>query len=355
MSDADEYDQGGYVMRLSMEAIKPENIVSGRCFLCGGVATLGKGEHVFPRWLQKRYGLWDQSLTLLNGTHYFYRNLRIPACKDCNTRVLGKTEACVSKMDEKSVSNWSIADSYEIGRWLAKILLGILFKETSLLRDRSSPELGTILCPSVMSEMMLLHLLVQSWRKLILFETIHAKHPFTLYVYEIEEDDEFSRFNFSTNIVGKSLCIRFGSLGFAFVADGGLQHDISELGPYDLAFQRLHPIQFDELAARIHYKSTLRDATHLYVHVEDDTSLRFIQIKVIPYSENKLDNGDGQVFREWSNFELAGAFRVYGFPGWEYLLDENREAVYTLLVDSQGKKLNLSEAISQASREISLD
>jgi hypothetical protein len=214
-------------------------------------------------------------------------------------------------------------------------------KEAKLLRDRSSPELGTILPPEDVDEFLLMHLMVQSWRKVIRFKSLHAAHPFTLFVYEIESDKDFSNFNLSTNILGKSLCIRFGDLGFAFVADGGLQHEMAELGPYDLGFKKLHPVQFDELAARVHYKSSLRNATHLYVHYETPETFEFNQVELTPYNKIKLPDGSDPVFLEWSSIELALAFEHYGVPGSNLLIDQNGEASLTFLVDENGVKRHL--------------
>lgn len=336
-----EGNQSDYVMNLTRRALDPENIASGCCFLCGGPPTKGKGEHVFPRWLQKRFDLWDQKLTLLNGTRIPYRDIRVPACEDCNSQVLGKTETYVARLQGSAVSDWSLSHSFEVGRWLSKILIGILIKEASLLHDRSSPELGMIFPPEGIDELVLMHLLVQSWRKIIRFRSLHAAHPFTLYVYQIEKDDNFSDFNLSTNLLGKSLCIRFGDLGFAFVSDGGLQHEMAELGPYALGFQNLHPVQFDELAARVHYKSALRDATHFYVHSENPERFDFNQVKVIPYTSKKLEDGSDRIFREWSLSELAFVLKNYRVHGWKYLIDDTGEATYTFLLGENGTKKEL--------------
>jgi len=195
--------------------------------------------------------------------------------------------------------------------------------------------------PEGLDELLLMHLLVQSWRKAIRFTSLHTVHPFTLYVYQIEQDPDFSQFNLSTNIFGKSLCIRFGDLGFAFVADGGLQHEIGELGPYDLAYKKLHPVQFDGLAARVHYKAALRDATHFYIHIESPESFDFNQVKVTPYTSEQFEDGSARIFREWSLTELATVFELYGVPGWRHLVDEKGEASYTFLVDQFGAKRNI--------------
>jgi len=334
----DDTDQSNYVLRLSEDALKPANIVAGRCFLCGGDATKGKGEHVIPRWLQKRYGLGYRTLGLLNGSSIQYRNLRVPACVKCNTSILGRTETYISGLTGGDLSSWTPTHSFEVGRWLSKVLIGLLTKQARLLFDRSDPSRGTIFPAEELDEFFLLHLLVQSWRKKFSFNTLHTIHPFTLYVYGIEGDENYEEFDFSTNLKGKSICLRFGGLGFAFVGDGGLQHHASDLGPFDLAFQKLHPVQFDELSARIHYRSMLRDATHSYINSETLTDFRFEQVSVVPYESEKLEGGADRVFGSWSNTEFAKALEAYQVPNWRYLLNEDGEAVYTRLVDISGKK-----------------
>src|SRR5690606_5696555 len=71
----------------------------GTCFLCGqefGSGQLGQ-EHVFAKWLQGKFCLWDRTLVLLNGTEIPYRSLKIPACAACNNVSLSKVEAKVAR------------------------------------------------------------------------------------------------------------------------------------------------------------------------------------------------------------------------------------------------------------------
>src|SRR5713226_5139659 len=68
------------------------------CFLCGRRLSPKNrsDEHVFPKWLQSRFSLWNQTLTLLNGTHIPYRSLTIPCCIECNTLHLSLIEDGIS-------------------------------------------------------------------------------------------------------------------------------------------------------------------------------------------------------------------------------------------------------------------
>lgn len=56
------------------------------CVFCGeDLAFAGRTmEDVFPKWLQREYGLADQNLVLINGTTARYSQLTVPACAQCN-------------------------------------------------------------------------------------------------------------------------------------------------------------------------------------------------------------------------------------------------------------------------------
>lgn len=339
-------DQKNYILRLSENALRPENISSGKCFLCAGEPSTGVGEHVIPKWLQRKYDISNQQLILLNGTRFPYRSLTIPACTNCNNVVLKNTEDFVSKLCQNDLATWTQQHSFEVGRWMAKIFFGFLFKEASLAFDRSQPSLGSIVPADYFDELFFVHLLVQSWRKSLRFNCLHAAHPFTLFVYEIEPDDRYGNFDVSTNLTGKSICIRFGNLGFAFVADGGLQHHVGEFGPFSLAFEKLHPIQFSEIAARVHYKAALRDATHSYVQHEDHESFTFNQTHVLPYANTILSNGEIQIFKPWNNAELSAFFERYEVPGFEDLIDRTGVATQTRLINEAGKLIQSKDCIT---------
>lgn len=53
------------------EQLESNRFDESSCFLCG--TNLNKTnrtlEHVFPKWIQKKFDLWDQKISLLNGKH----------------------------------------------------------------------------------------------------------------------------------------------------------------------------------------------------------------------------------------------------------------------------------------------
>jgi hypothetical protein len=55
-------DKSNYILNLTTEALKVENIDARKCFLCGREPSSGVGEHVIPKWLQKRHKLSNEQL-----------------------------------------------------------------------------------------------------------------------------------------------------------------------------------------------------------------------------------------------------------------------------------------------------
>lgn len=299
-----------YIMKSVERAVDSENIRTGRCFVCGGAPTTGVGEHVLPKWLQRKCGLFDKRLTLLNGSSIPYRRLTVPCCVECNTGFLSRIETEVQEVFQRGCIETSV-HRLSVARWLAKILVGILVKETALLLDQKNPALGRIVSADFIDHFFHFQLILQSSRKKTRFRALHSTYPFTLYWYRIDGSD--NTFDLSTDILGQSIAVHMGKLGVAFVNDGGLQMIHGQKGPYELEGATVLPHQFGELAARVHTKASLRDATHFYLSSETKSQLTIEQQYLRPFANFTLENGEFQVFRPWdSRFFAMRAARITG-------------------------------------------
>lgn len=252
------------VFELTDRAVLESSIAEKRCFACGGPPSSGTGEHVIPLWLQNKLLLFDERLTLSNGTCIPYRNLTVPCCENCNTGFLSKIENSVRSVFHQGGAS-SSEETLALARWLSKILIGFLVKETGLLFDRSQPSLGAIIEPGFIDELRHCHFIMQSARKTTSFRCLHSEFPFSLYSYKVSNYQKDHEFDLSTNITGQSISIRIGQLGVIFINDGGLQMEVGPKGPFGLSGSVLSETQFREISARVHCKATLRDATHFYL------------------------------------------------------------------------------------------
>jgi hypothetical protein len=324
-----------YVLESSQRAVSEDSISRRQCFACGGPPSSGRGEHVVPQWLQKQFKLANERLTLLNQSLIQYRHLTVPCCVNCNTGFLSRIESLVQPIFARGTVR-SNAEKMVVGRWLAKILIGLLVKETSLVFDRAKPDSGPIVSSEFIDELHHCHFLMQSARKPTVFRCLHGELPFSLYHYQIADGGE-DCFDLSTNILGQSVAIMAGHLGVCFVSDGGLQMEVGPQGPFALAGSTVSRTQFSELSARVHYRATLRDATHFYLTAESPNELQVDQVRVTPYSRGFLPGTqEVRIFREWDHEKFSYALA--------HILDIERSALFdeatgrcgTTLVDEQG-------------------
>jgi hypothetical protein len=107
------------------------------CFVCGASPEdkLFNDEHIVPRWILRRYGLFDKEITLPTGERRHYRGYRVPCCGDCNSLLGEELETPVSQVLD--------GDCADVLQRLDEPNLRLLFTWVSLLffkvhlKDRS--------------------------------------------------------------------------------------------------------------------------------------------------------------------------------------------------------------------------
>lgn len=172
------------------------------CFACEGVATTV--EHVVPAWLQKRFGLSNQHLTLPNGSAIAYRQLVIPACADCNAR-FGRLEA---KIEADRASN------SDIWKWANKIHYGLRHKDRFLAWDRKKNGLtiGDLSQDDPLQRSRLfLRCVVGNFKT--------EPDPFgSVFVFRFSNRHEFK---FAHFVESSSICVCLGHVGYVVFAEDG--------------------------------------------------------------------------------------------------------------------------------------
>jgi hypothetical protein len=134
-------------------------------------------------------------------------------------------------------------------------------KKPALLWIGQDLSADPIVPASFVDELHHCHFVLQSARKPTTFRCLHGDLPFSLYFYEIAYKRGTQEFDLSTNVVGQSVAMSVGRRGVIFVSDGGLQMHAGPRGPYALSGSTVMEAQFSEIAARVHYKAALSDAS----------------------------------------------------------------------------------------------
>ena len=84
--DGSVVDDTGKVIYFSLERFVRDIGLGDCCFICGASPSdvPFNNEHVIAEWVLRRFGLFDRSLTLPNGTSMRYDRYTVPCCVVCN-------------------------------------------------------------------------------------------------------------------------------------------------------------------------------------------------------------------------------------------------------------------------------
>jgi len=269
------------------------------CFLCGSSAGTITLEHVFPKWLQNRHKLWDQTIGLLNRTPIPYRKLLIPCCASCNREDLSRLERTVSAAIASGYEACAALDRHLLYLWVGKIFYGILRKEITLAADRSQPGSGTILPASTLEGFSNLHMFLQGIRGNHRFS---GDAPYSVLVCNLHALSPPMDYCFRDNSVYMTVAMRMGEVGIIVVfEDAGLT--TRSYGRYVLKVngRELHPLQFDELYAKVTYQASLIENGLSYITSKVDGDGTLTRTVVI----------DRIVLRNWSQEEFAHALQLH--------------------------------------------
>jgi hypothetical protein len=90
----------GRVIAFSVERFVCDVCADGCCFMCGAAPGSKEfnDEHVVPRWLLRRHALFDDTITLPNGSTIRYGQYTLSCCSDCNSALGHEVEEPVSQL-----------------------------------------------------------------------------------------------------------------------------------------------------------------------------------------------------------------------------------------------------------------
>jgi hypothetical protein len=308
-----------------------------RCFFCGKLMRNARSrEHVFPRWLQKKFQLENQKLTLLNGTTIPYRRLTVPCCARCNNVHLSQLESQVKSLlfDRPLSEARQHLDKFFI--WVTKIFLGIVYAERMLPLRQRHPRGKPILPLELRDQFRMTHFFVQSLVTPMKFRYMdQIRIPGSVFLFDLKSSQNLSeQFDFRHSMFDLAISIRLGNRGILAVADGGtLDFEIGDLLRRD-GRRRLHPIQFAELGAKTFYKARLLNRTPTYLMVNVQNELQVEQLPLAGVSPRPI-------FDDWKQSDYAQVLAIFtGYP-LEQLVSADGTKVTQWFTDPNGKPLNI--------------
>lgn len=117
------------VIAFGVDRFVREICEEGCCFLCGARPDSKEfnEEHIVPRWLLRRHGLFDREITLPNRTTVRYDRYTISCCTDCNGEMGRLVELPVSQLFDGGYN--AVADHLRdngphlLFRWMALVYI----------------------------------------------------------------------------------------------------------------------------------------------------------------------------------------------------------------------------------------
>lgn len=254
------------------------------CFLSGDLTT--EQITVFPEWLMKHFKLEEEELTLMENSEYkkvAYKDLKLPCAPHVKKafqendnqfrEAYKKGFEAVDQLDEKVIFYWSGRIVYGIlylemmGEWERHQRIGRPFELAAKLRDR----LGKF------------QIMLQSLIRPISFG---ERKPWSLVVFPLKYSADI--LSYRDDII--NLLFQFGVNGFGFVIcfqDNGIIKETEHQLLGNMKGYTLHPVQFEELYARFHYRVDLLQYIPQYELKKQDDEIHIKALPVTQTSEHK--------------------------------------------------------------------
>ena len=287
---------------LNLASHTPPKAAPDRCFFCGDnfPAEQLTREHVFPKWLLRKLGLFDHTLHLLNGTLIPYRRLTVPACATCNGIALSRVEDRVAGALKGGANTIRSIGHELLYIWLAKIFYGILYAEGLLPINRAQTDQGTIVPEEVLIGFGHLHLLMQAARTTIDFHSYETKFHSSIMVFAVQQHpDPKYRFMYRDDLEYGCIAMRLDTVGLICVTDGGAQERLAEETMPRLFQHNLHPLQFEEVCAKVFTKARTLNRTPKYITAFSNGRTEIIQMPLSGISDKPIfDDWDQELYGE---------------------------------------------------------
>lgn len=248
--------------------------ISDVCFLCESTIKITQ-EHVFPKWLQRRFDLWNESVVLKNGTRIKYKDLKIPCCAKCNSKHLSQIESSVSSLIGSADVAGLNAESESVFIWLYKIMYGINYKEIFLSSDRKDANSPKIVSLESHTPRISYKLFLRYARKDIVFDGFS---PYSLFVFRLS-DGSPGTFYYASEPYKMFASAIIGNVGIvaSFQDDGYIARDIEKFNVLN-GLTELSIPQFGDFSAFVlHLKMRMEMLPDYSVSVSKDQAVFRIQ------------------------------------------------------------------------------
>ena len=161
-----------------------------RCVMCRELIDpeTKTDEHIYPKWLQHQFNLWNKKLVLPNGIGMPYRMITVSCCKECNGGAMSAWENIIKKAVAEGYDAFIKLDEEIIVWWIYKLYYTKLVKELSLKKDIKDPKSENIFTEAFLAKYNTIYYYMSELLKGVKFD---SPKPYELYIYRTYKCDWF--------------------------------------------------------------------------------------------------------------------------------------------------------------------
>ncbi|HET8830315.1 MAG TPA: hypothetical protein VFM79_13295 [Pelobium sp.] len=300
---------------------------NSHCFLSGEILKDQVPLPVFADWLSEGYQLKDMPFKMLDESMLSYADLVLP-CSDIVREKLSDLERTIQEAFEKGYEAVKNLDEDLLFLWVAKTVYGVIFKEIQVaIKQQNTYAEGFNMSQGLIHKFGMLHSMLQKINQPVVFEGFK---PYSLFVCPvINEENEFA---YRDEINTLSFSLRMKNFGILIcLQDNGANKKYHEELWNKIAGKTLHPIQFEELCAKLFYSAYLFNRLPEY-HIIPTNDQIFIEAMPLQGMNAK------PIFDDWQ-FKIYGQVLENFWKRWGFLLLEiikNPEKPVSYLLDDDG-------------------
>jgi len=231
------------------------NFSNRYCFLTGQPVNADEERiQVFPQWLMSRYQLEEKPIKLLDESIATYKDIKIPCATAVNNQFLIPLEQEIADAFNGGYDVVKGLDELKIFQWVGKLIYGMIFNELQAgIKQQHQQGEEFNMSQSIIHKFSHLHLMLQSINLPVIFDDFM---PFSLFLFKVNNaNDEFV---YRDEINTLTFCMRMRNFGLIMcLQDNGANKHYHKQLLDKIDGQPLHPIQFEEVCARVFYSSYL--------------------------------------------------------------------------------------------------
>lgn len=288
---------------------------SKTCFLSGkSLQAVDEQIQVFPLWLMRHFDLEDKPFKMLDESVATYKQLKLPCSVDTADQ-LAEMETRVEAAFKKGYFAVRDLDEVLLFQWIAKIVYGTVFNEIQAGVRQQLLSGGEMNFSQVLAHKFKnLHLMLQS---LILPMQFDGARPFSIKIYPV--DNLEGTFNYRDEINTLVFSLRMNDFGIvACLQDNGVNNIYHREALEGVGSEALHPIQFEEIAARYFYSAYLFNRLPEYTVLPTDD---MVYVEPMSLSEMSMK----PIFDHWQvktyGQVLENFWKPWGFTLFEIIKD----------------------------------